>query len=73
MVAAMDELEQKYLALVQRISGYPMCEEASARFLDLVEAIHRRERRALVDHSMRGQWDCATCRTVAVRNETLAS
>ena len=33
MVAAMDELEQKYLALVERIRRYPMSEAARARIV----------------------------------------
>jgi len=38
MVAAMDELEQKYRALVERISDYPMSEAARARILAEIEA-----------------------------------
>ncbi len=46
MVAVMDELEQKYVALVERISGYPMTETARARILAEIEAIYRAERGA---------------------------
>jgi heme oxygenase len=49
MVAAMHELEQKYRALVERISGYPMTEAARARILDEVEAIYRTERAVRTD------------------------
>ena len=45
-VASMDEFEQKYLALVQRITGYPMTEEARRSILDEVEKAYRRARRA---------------------------
>jgi hypothetical protein len=43
----MDELEQKYLALVERIRRYPMTEAARARILAELEAIYRRERAAV--------------------------
>lgn len=46
MVAAMNELEQKYRALVERISGYPMTGSARARILAEIEAAYRRERAA---------------------------
>lgn len=39
MVAAMDELEQKYRALVERIRSYQMTEAARTRILVEVEAI----------------------------------
>ncbi len=39
----MDELEQKYRALVERISGYPMSEAARARILAEIEVIYWEE------------------------------
>lgn len=46
VVTAMDELEPKYRALIERISGYPMSEAARAAILAEVEAIYSRERAA---------------------------
>jgi hypothetical protein len=48
--AGMGDLEQKCQALVERISGYPMSEEARARILAEVEAAYRRERSARARH-----------------------
>lgn len=44
MFAGMDDLEQQYRALVERISRYPMSEAARTRILAEVEAAYRRER-----------------------------
>jgi hypothetical protein len=44
IVAVMDDLDQKYLALVERILGYPMSEAARARILAEIEAAYRAER-----------------------------
>jgi hypothetical protein len=46
MFAAMDELEQQYRTLVDRISGYPMTEAARTRILAEIEEIYRREKAA---------------------------
>lgn len=42
-LAGMDDLEQKYLELVGRISGYPMTEAGRAAILAEIEAAYRRE------------------------------
>jgi hypothetical protein len=52
MVAAMDELEQKYRALVERIRSYPLSEAARARILAEVEAIYRRDRAVKADRGL---------------------
>lgn len=45
----MDELEWECLALIERISGYPISESARSRILAEVKATHRRERAAESD------------------------
>ncbi len=45
-VAGMDNLEQRYRALVRRIRGYAMSEAARARILSEIEEIYRREKAA---------------------------
>jgi hypothetical protein len=52
MVAAMDELEQKYRALVERIRSYPMSEAARARILAELEAIYHRDRAVKADRGL---------------------
>lgn len=47
MFAVMDELEQKYPVLVERINGYPIREAARAAILAEIEAIYRQERSRL--------------------------
>jgi hypothetical protein len=43
-IAGMDELEQRYMALVERVRGYPMAEAARAVILAEITAAYRRER-----------------------------
>jgi hypothetical protein len=43
-ITDMDDLEQQYIALVERVRGYAMTDEALARILGEIEAAYRRER-----------------------------
>ncbi len=52
MAAVIDDLERKYLVLVERISGYEITEAATARILAELEAIYHRDRAVMADRGL---------------------